>query len=85
MQSVSMFANGDAVLSHGGKPIMLCQEGETAFDTTGGDRIEVLQTVDCLQSVLNIVPLQLMAYWLGVLRKNSVDFPRHVAKSVTVE
>lgn len=73
------------MLSHGGKPIIICQEGETAFDTETENCFEVLPTVDCLQAVLNIIPLQLMAYWLGVLKNNSVDFPRHVAKSVTVE
>ncbi|KAJ4354546.1 glutamine--fructose-6-phosphate transaminase (isomerizing) [Didymosphaeria variabile] len=75
----------EQLLSHGGDPIILCQEGETAFNISNGHCIEVLETVDCLQSVLNIIPLQLMSYWLGVLRNNSVDFPRHVAKSVTVE
>ena len=64
---------------------MLCVEGEAAFETERENRIEMIRTVDCLQGVLNVIPFQLMAYWLGVLKGNSVDFPRNVAKSVTVE
>ena len=64
---------------------MLCNEGETAFETDPESRIEVVRTVDCLQGVLNVIPFQFMAYWLGVLKGNSVDFPRNVSKSVTVE
>jgi len=72
------------VLSHGGDPIMLCNAGEQAFSTVD-TQMEVPETVDCVQSVLNVLPVQLIAYWLGVLKGHDVDFPRHVAKSVTVE
>ena len=47
--------------------------------------IVVPRTVDCLQSVVNAVPLQLLAYHLTVLRGHNVDQPRNLAKSVTVE
>lgn len=40
--------------------------------------------VDCLAPVVNIVPLQLLAYHLTVLRGYNVDQPRNLAKSVTV-
>ncbi len=43
-----------------------------------------LQVVDCLAPVVNIVPLQLLAYHLTVLRGFNVDQPRNLAKSVTV-
>ena len=45
----------------------------------------VPRTVDCLQAVVNAVPLQLLAYHLTVLRGHNVDQPRNLAKSVTVE
>jgi len=45
--------------------------------------IVVPRTVDCLQSVVNAVPLQLLAYHLTVLRGHDVDRPRNLAKSVT--
>jgi len=45
----------------------------------------VPKTVDCLQGLLNVIPLQLIAYWLAVAEGLNVDFPRNLAKSVTVE
>lgn len=41
-------------------------------------------TVECLQPIVNIVPLQLLSYHLTVLRGLNVDQPRNLAKSVTV-
>jgi glucosamine--fructose-6-phosphate aminotransferase (isomerizing) len=35
--------------------------------------------------VLSVLPLQLLAFYIAVLRGNNVDQPRHLAKSVTVE
>jgi glucosamine--fructose-6-phosphate aminotransferase (isomerizing) len=50
------------------------------------DQIIVLpQTNELLSSILEVVPLQLLAYHIGVLRGCDVDQPRNLAKSVTVE
>lgn len=49
-----------------------------------GDLILVPQVADCLQPVVNAVPLQLLAYHLTLLRGHNVDQPRNLAKSVTV-
>ena len=46
-------------------------------------RVPVVE--DCLQAVVNIVPLQLLSYHITVLRGHNVDQPRNLAKSVTVE
>lgn len=59
--------------------------GDEDFANAQGMKIEVPKTVDCLQGILNVVPLQLIAYWLAVLEGLNVDFPRNLAKSVTVE
>ncbi|CAG8643885.1 4760_t:CDS:1, partial [Scutellospora calospora] len=45
------------------------------------ETIRVPQTVDCLQGILTIIPLQLLSYHLAVLHKIDVDFPRNLAKS----
>ena len=42
-------------------------------------------TLECLQPLLAVVPLQLLAYHIAVLRGCDVDKPRNLAKSVTVE
>ena len=40
---------------------------------------------ELLQPIVNVVPLQLLAYQIGVRRGCDVDQPRNLAKSVTVE
>ena len=46
--------------------------------------LQVPEVADCLQPIINIVPLQLLSYHLTVLRGYNVDQPRNLAKSVTV-
>ena len=50
----------------------------------GGGMGQVPEVVECLQPIINIVPLQLLSYHLTVLRGYNVDQPRNLAKSVTV-
>ena len=47
-------------------------------------RLQVPEVDECLQAVVNIVPLQLLSYHLTVRRGFNVDQPRNLAKSVTV-
>ena len=47
--------------------------------------LQVPKTVDALQSVLTVIPMQLLSYHMAVLRGCNVDQPRNLAKSVTVE
>lgn len=74
------------VIARDGRPIVICNAGD---DVIPSDKVlatlEVPETVDCLQGLLNVIPLQLMSYWLAVNRGIDVDFPRNLAKSVTVE
>ena len=49
------------------------------------NRVAVPQTNELLSPILEVVPLQLLAYHIGVLRGCDVDQPRNLAKSVTVE
>jgi len=73
------------VIARGGKPIVICNEGDEEFKSSQAEKIEIPKTVDCLQGILNVIPLQLIAYWLAVMEGLNVDFPRNLAKSVTVE
>ncbi|KAF9467916.1 L-glutamine D-fructose 6-phosphate amidotransferase [Collybia nuda] len=66
------------------QPIVLCNEGDEGIPT-GAKTIRVPKTIDCLQGLLNIIPLQLLSYHLAVKNGCDVDFPRNLAKSVTVE
>ena len=47
--------------------------------------ISVPETPELLSPVINVLPLQLLAYHIAVLRGADVDQPRNLAKSVTVE
>jgi len=74
-----------AVVARSGKPIVICNNGDEEFSAGQAEKIEVPKTVDVLQGILNVIPLQLIAYWLAVMEGLNVDFPRNLAKSVTVE
>ncbi|KAK7734539.1 glutamine--fructose-6-phosphate transaminase (isomerizing) [Botryosphaeria dothidea] len=73
------------VIARNGRPIIICNQDDKEFPADKTEKIEVPHTVDCLQGLLNVIPLQLMAYWLAVGEGLNVDFPRNLAKSVTVE
>ncbi|XVF22895.1 hypothetical protein REPUB_Repub12eG0210200 [Reevesia pubescens] len=70
-----------------GRLIVMCTKGDAAAVCPGGSCrvIEVPQVEDCLQPVVSIIPLQLLAYHLTVLRGYNVDQPRNLAKSVTTQ
>jgi glucosamine--fructose-6-phosphate aminotransferase (isomerizing) len=73
------------VVARGGRPIVICNEDDEEFRNETFEKIELPQTVDILQGLLNVIPLQLMAYWMAIAENLNVDFPRNLAKSVTVE
>lgn len=73
------------VVARDGRPIVLCQEGDEETKKYGTRCIEVPKTVDALQGILTVIPMQLLSYHLAVLRGCNVDCPRNLAKSVTTE
>lgn len=75
----------EQVTARSGRPIVICNEGDDLLKDKAYATLHVPLTVDCLQGLLNVIPLQLMSYWLAVNRGIDVDFPRNLAKSVTVE
>uniref|UniRef100_A0A915E9R2 glutamine--fructose-6-phosphate transaminase (isomerizing) n=1 Tax=Ditylenchus dipsaci TaxID=166011 RepID=A0A915E9R2_9BILA len=74
------------VLARGGKPIIIADSTVPAIDLPGVKHIlRVPDTVDCLQNILTVIPLQLLSYYIAELNGQNVDLPRNLAKSVTVE
>ena len=65
--------------------LMIATEGDTAMLEYADDVLWVPDTIEALSPVLAIIPLQLFAYQMGVLRGTDIDQPRNLAKSVTVE
>ncbi|XP_014900346.1 glutamine--fructose-6-phosphate aminotransferase [isomerizing] 2 [Poecilia latipinna] len=73
------------VTARSGRPILLCCQDDSDLMKNAYKTIELPQTVDCLQGILSVIPLQLLSFHLAVLRGYDVDCPRNLAKSVTVE
>ncbi|KAK7073355.1 Glucosamine--fructose-6-phosphate aminotransferase 1, partial [Halocaridina rubra] len=73
------------VTAREGRPILICHKGDEEPKKFGSRVLEVPKTVDCLQGILTVIPLQLISYHVAVLKGCNVDCPRNLAKSVTVE
>ncbi len=68
-----------------GPVIAVATEGDTEIKHHADDIIFVPRTIEMLQPILNIIPLQLLSYHAAVALGRDVDKPRNLAKSVTVE
>jgi glucosamine--fructose-6-phosphate aminotransferase (isomerizing) len=68
-----------------GKIIAIATQGDTQIKDKVDDVIYVPDTVELLTPILSVIPLQLLAYHMAVMRGRNVDQPRNLAKSVTVE
>uniref|UniRef100_A0A8C9FNE7 glutamine--fructose-6-phosphate transaminase (isomerizing) n=1 Tax=Pavo cristatus TaxID=9049 RepID=A0A8C9FNE7_PAVCR len=73
------------VIARQGRPVIICDKEDIETIKNNKRTIKVPHSVDCLQGILSVIPLQLLAFHLAVLRGYDVDFPRNLAKSVTVE
>lgn len=73
------------VTARQGRPILICEEGDEETASMSSKTLAIPRSEDCLQGVLTVIPMQLLAYHLAVLRGCNVDCPRNLAKSVTVE
>lgn len=73
------------VTAREGRPIVICEKGDEETASFASKCIEVPHTVDCLQGILTVIPMQLLSYHIAVLKDCNVDCPRNLAKSVTVE
>ena len=73
------------VKARDGVVIAVVSEGDTEAHHIADHLIEVPAASDLISPILSIIPLQLLAYHIGVRRGCDVDQPRNLAKSVTVE
>ena len=80
-----MTSNIEEIKARDGIVIAIATEGDGEMAAKGDLVISVPPAPEWLQPLLIAVPLQLLAYHLGVLRGADVDQPRNLAKSVTVE
>ncbi|GAB3522916.1 glutamine--fructose-6-phosphate aminotransferase [Emticicia fontis] len=78
-------SNIQEVKARKGRVIAIVTEGDTLIPKMVDFVIEVPITNDLLLPLLTSIPLQLISYYIAVLRGRNVDQPRNLAKSVTVE
>ena len=73
------------VTARNGRVIAIAIEGDEEIQHLVEHTIQIPQAPELLLPVLEVVPLQLLAYHIAVRRGCDVDQPRNLAKSVTVE
>lgn len=78
-------SNIQEIKSRKGKIIAIVTEGDTAVKEIADHVIEIPDTEEALSPLLATIPLQLISYYIAVMRNCNVDQPRNLAKSVTVE
>ncbi|RLC49013.1 MAG: glutamine--fructose-6-phosphate transaminase (isomerizing) [Candidatus Cloacimonadota bacterium] len=77
--------NMEEVKARSGKIIAIANENDIAVEKLADSIITIPKTLSNLSPLLTVIPLQLLAYHIAVLRGCNVDQPRNLAKSVTVE
>jgi glutamine---fructose-6-phosphate transaminase (isomerizing) len=78
-------SNIQEVTARSGRVIAIATEGDTTIGSLVEHVIHVPPAFELLSPLIEVVPLQLLAYYIAVRRGCDVDQPRNLAKSVTVE
>ncbi|KPK76679.1 MAG: glutamine amidotransferase, partial [Phycisphaerae bacterium SM23_30] len=84
-QYEKVIGNVEEVKARGGKIIAVATEGDDRIKDYADHVFMVPDTLEEIQPLLTVIPLQLLAYHAAVIRGHDVDKPRNLAKSVTVE
>ncbi|MEP7220605.1 MAG: SIS domain-containing protein, partial [Bacteroidota bacterium] len=80
-----VISNIQEVRARSGRVIAIATEGDTQMESLAEHVIYVPRALPFLSPILNVLPLQLLSYYIAVERGCNVDQPRNLAKSVTVE
>ena len=78
-------SNLKEVKARSGRVMALATEGDEEIQEAADHVMYIPASTEELSAILEIVPLQLLAYHIAVRRGCDVDQPRNLAKSVTVE
>ncbi len=78
-------SNIQEIKARNGRVIAIINEGDEVIKSMADHCIEIPATKECLDPLLSVIPLQLLAYHIAVNKNRDVDMPRNLAKSVTVE
>ena len=80
-----ILSNIEEVRARGGRVIAIASENNDEISRLVDHVFYIPETIDALIPILSVIPLQLLAYQIAVMRGCDVDKPRNLAKSVTVE
>jgi len=75
----------EEIRARGGRVIAIASEQNNEIAKLVDHVLYIPETIDALVPILSVIPLQLLAYHMAVMRGCDVDKPRNLAKSVTVE
>ena len=78
-------SNIQEIKARRGKVIAVITEGDDVITKMADDIISVPEADEIVAPLLSTIPMQLLAYYIGVAKGYDVDKPRNLAKSVTVE
>lgn len=78
-------SNIQEIKARKGKVIAIVTEGDDTITAMADDVIAVPEADEIVAPILSVIPLQLLAYYIGIAKDLDVDKPRNLAKSVTVE
>ena len=78
-------SNIQEIKARKGKVIAVISKGDDIISKMADDYIMIPEADELLAPMLSVIPLQLLAYYIGVAKGCDVDKPRNLAKSVTVE
>ncbi len=79
-------SNAQEIAARGGKIISLSsKQGNEALFNISKHRINISSSDSLIEPIIYAIPMQLLAYYVAVLKGTDVDQPRNLAKSVTVE
>jgi glutamine---fructose-6-phosphate transaminase (isomerizing) len=80
-----VLSNMQEIKARKGKVIAVITEGDEQSIGMADDVIEVPEADEIVAPMLSVIPMQLLAYYIGIAKNLDVDKPRNLAKSVTVE
>lgn len=80
-----ILSNIQEIKARQGKVIALVSKGDDTISRIADEVIELPDIMECFESLIDVIPLQLLAYHVAVCKGKNVDQPRNLAKSVTVE
>ncbi|MEM1226096.1 MAG: glutamine--fructose-6-phosphate transaminase (isomerizing) [Planctomycetota bacterium] len=80
-----VMSNMEEVKARGGPVIAIASDDDAQVRRIADDVITIPEVPEFIQPIVSVIPLQLLSYYIAVLRGCDVDKPRNLAKSVTVE